>query len=61
MFVIGFFRLLVCLFFFDCNVSSKNLLFLFLQRIRWPVLYSCKLINFKWYYQSEKKNTLLDE
>ena len=40
MFVILFF------FFFDCNVSSKNLLSLFLQRIRQPVLFSCKPITF---------------
>ena len=32
--------------FFDCNVSSKNLLSLFLQKIRRPVLFSCKLITF---------------
>ena len=32
--------------FFDCNVSSKNLLSLFLQKIRQPVLFSCKLITF---------------
>ena len=32
-------------FFFDCNVSSKNLLSLFLQRIRRPVLFSCQLIT----------------
>ena len=30
--------------FFDCNLSSKNLLFLFLQKIRRPVLFCCKLI-----------------
>ena len=33
-------------FFFDCNVLSKNLLSLFLQKIRWPVLFACKLITF---------------
>ena len=32
--------------FFDCNVLSKNLLSLFLQKIRRPVLFSCKLIIF---------------
>ena len=32
--------------FFDCSVSSKNLLYLFLQKIRRPVLFSCKLITF---------------
>ena len=34
------------LFFFDCNMSSKNLLSLFLQKSRWRVLFSCKLITF---------------
>ena len=33
-------------FFFDCNVSSKNLLSLFLQKFRRSVLFSCKLITF---------------
>ena len=32
--------------FFDSNVSSKNLLYLFLQKIRRPVLFSSKLITF---------------
>ena len=36
----------VCDSFFDCNVSNKNLLYLFLQKIRQPVLFSCKLIAF---------------
>ena len=27
-------------------MSSNNLLYLFLQKIRWPVLFSCKLITF---------------
>ena len=34
------------IFFYDCNVSSKNILSLFLQRIRRPVLISWKLITF---------------
>ena len=33
-------------FLFDCNVSSKNLLSLFLQKIRRPVPFPCKLITF---------------
>ena len=32
--------------FFDCNVSSKNLLSFFIQKMRRPVLFSCKLITF---------------
>ena len=31
---------------FDCNVSSKNLFSLFLQKIRGHVLFSSKLITF---------------
>ena len=40
--------------FFDCNVSSKNLTFFFLQNIRRPLLFSCKLINFNsnWWMNS---------
>ena len=32
--------------FFDCNMSSKNLLSLFLQKNRRPVPFSCKLVTF---------------
>ena len=31
--------------FFDCNVFCKDLLSLFLEKIWWPVLFSCKLIT----------------
>ena len=34
------------IYFFGCKVSSKNLLSLFLQNIRRPVLFSYKLITF---------------
>ena len=37
------------IYFFDCNVSSKKLLSLFIQKIRRPVLFSCKLITFNSY------------
>ena len=47
--------------FFDCNVSSKNLLSLFLQKIRRPVLFSCKLITFNsnWWINSPRE-TIVD-
>ena len=37
------------IYFFDWNVSSKNLVSLFIQKIRRPVLFSCKLITFNSY------------
>ena len=51
--------------FFDCNVSSKNLLSLFLQKIRRPVLFSCKLVTFNsnWSINSPREtavDTVLD-
>ena len=42
-------------FFFDCNVPRKNLLFLFLQTIRQPVPFSCKLITFDRKIRQEKQ------
>ena len=57
MLIIHFFLLLLfcfyfyfhlCIYsFFDYSVSRKNVLSLFLQKIRRSVLYSCKLITFK--------------
>ena len=46
--------------FFDCNVSSKNLLSLFLQKIRRPVLFSCKLITFNsnWWINSPRETAV---
>ena len=46
--------------FFDCNVSSKNLLFLFLQKIRRPVFFSSKLIifNSNWWINSPKETAV---
>ena len=46
--------------FFDCNVSSKNLLSLFLQKIRRPVLFSCKLITFNsnWWTNSPRETAV---
>ena len=48
--------------FFDCNVSSKNLLSLFLQKIRRPVLFSFKLITFNsnWWTNSLRETAVLD-
>ena len=45
---------------FDCNVSSKNLLSLFLQKIRRPVLFSCKLITFNsnWSINSPRETAM---
>ena len=47
-------------FFFDLNVSCKNLLSLFLEKIRRPVLFSCKLITFNsnWSINSPKETTV---
>ena len=46
--------------FFDCNVSSKNLLSLFLQKFRRPVLFSCKLITFNsnWWTNSPRETAV---
>ena len=46
--------------FFDCNASSKNLLSLFLQKIRRAALFSCKLITFNsnWWINSPKETAV---
>ena len=46
--------------FFDFNVSSKDLLSLFLQKIRRSVLFSCKLITFNsnWLINSPRKTAM---
>ena len=55
--------LFIYLFFFECNVTSKYLLSLFLQKMRRSVLYSCKLIIFNWSINSPREtavNIVLD-
>ena len=46
--------------FFDFNVSSKDLLSLFLQKIRRSELFSCKLIAFNsnWLINSPRKTAM---
>ena len=46
--------------FFDCNVFCKDLLSLFLEKIWWPVLFSCKLItlNTNWSINSSRETAV---
>ena len=46
--------------FFDCNVFCKDLLSFFLEKIWWPVLFSCKLItlNTNWSINSSRETAV---